>query len=346
MVTNSEIKLAVINALRQLPICKPNSAATQWVVRCPYCGDSQKHFDHGHFSILIDPNAETPMLYRCLRCNEVGLLSAETLEDLGLLIDREFAQDLKRSFRRVLNTEYYQMKPKDYKLPHYEVTPNNQEKLYYLNSRLDTGFTLDDMEQNRIILSIGTFLEHNKIHNIPGITPQTIGALESDYIGFISSNRNRIVFRSIRENPKYRYFKLILDPRNLSRDTFFALPSRFNLYYTDPVHVHMAEGTFDILSIKYNLPHNEPGLHLFYASCGFNFNTIIRYLVAKGVNTDIHAHIYSDRDKADREHLKYLSAPQSKYWLDHVQIHRNQYSDEKDYGVPGSRIVDSFITLR
>ena len=322
------------------------STGTQWVVRCPYCGDSQKSSDHGHFSILIDTNSDTPMLYRCLRCNEVGLLSADTLEDLGLLIDREFTQDLKKGYRRVLNTVYYQTKPKNYKIPHYEVTAGNQEKLYYLNSRLDTGFTLEEMEQNRIILSFISFLEHNNIKHIPGLTPQTIAALENDYIGFLSSNRNRIVFRSIRPNPQYRYFKVILDPRNLSKDTFYAIPSQFNLYYTSDVHVHIAEGTFDILSIRYNLPHSEGGLHLYYASCGFNFNSIIRYLVAKGVNTDIHAHIYSDKDKDDNEHCKYLNAPQSKFWLDHVQIHRNQYPGEKDYGVPRGRIRDSSIILR
>lgn len=316
-------------------------------MRCPYCGDSTKHFDHGHLSILLDPDSDKPMLFRCFRCNESGILGADVLEDLGVYVSGDMKEGLKKSFRRTYNAEQYNLLPKKYKIPQFAETAGCLEKMYYLNQRLGTEFALNDCSELQLIPSIHQFMQENHLRSIPDVEPWVLDALEANYLGFLSANRNRITFRCIRDNPKFRrYYKLILDPQNLSKNTFFKLSGNFELLYTEPVNVHIAEGTFDILSIRYNLEHPEPGNHLFYASCGFNFNSIIRYLVAKALNTDIHVHIYSDRDKSDREHRKYLQTTMCKTWLDHITIHRNQYDDEKDYGVPRGRIEDSFITLK
>lgn len=341
------LKMKILQSLQTLPICIPNSAKTQWVVRCPYCGDSIKHQDHGHFSILIDMNSDTPMLYRCLRCNESGLLSAETMEDLGLIIDNDMARDLRRSTRRIVSSEYYQSKPATYKIPQFIQRGENSEKLYYLNERIGTSFTLADMDKIRVVLSIDEFMKENHLRGLPEVSPRTLQFLESNYIGFLSANRNRLVFRSIRSNENYiRYFKAVINAQNLSKGTFYTIPTSFDLLYRDDIHVHIAEGTFDILSIKYNLPHPEPGTHIYYASCGFNFNSIIKFLIAKGVNTNLHVHIYSDRDKSDYEHNKYLRSMIASAWLDHIYIHRNQHPLEKDYGVARSRIEDSRKKLK
>ena len=93
MQTGSEIKEQIINQLKTLPICKPTSNMRNWVVRCPYCGDSMKS-NHGHFSILIDLQSDAPMLYRCFRCNESGILIPQVLEDLNLGYDQSLNQNL------------------------------------------------------------------------------------------------------------------------------------------------------------------------------------------------------------------------------------------------------------
>lgn len=345
--TDMELKSQVLQMLQTLRVCKPNSARTQWSVRCPYCGDSTKHYNEGHFSILIDLNSDKPMLFRCFRCNESGILNADVLQDLGLSVTSDLKDQLRRGFRRILNTDHFNQLPMKYMVPEYPQDLKYLMKLNYIAQRLDLDIDTTWAKGNKIILGLYPFLEENHIRSIPGVSEKLMWFLNENHVGFLSSNNNRIVFRYIGSNPKVdRYYKMILNPNNVSRNTFYAIPSGIDLMYTNPVHVHMAEGTFDILSVKYNMDHPEIGTHLYYASCGFNFNTILRWLLAKGVNTDLHIHIYSDKDKGDADHKKYLNTRQNKIWLDHVYIHRNLDEREKDYGVPRYRIQDSYYEWR
>ena len=48
MLSGIEIKEQIINQLKTLPVCKPSSNMRNWVVRCPYCGDSLNP-KHAHF---------------------------------------------------------------------------------------------------------------------------------------------------------------------------------------------------------------------------------------------------------------------------------------------------------
>ena len=128
-------------------------------------------------------------------------------------------------------------------------------------------------------------------------------------------------------------------------DSFYSTPSQIDIMYTHPIHIHMAEGIFDILSIKENLI-KDTETNYFYASCGFGGVSIIKYLIHHGMNTGLNFHIYSDNDKTDWEHKKYLhNGSYLTNWMDHIFIHRNAFSGEKDYGVPLSQISDSFIEI-
>ena len=158
--------------------------------------------------------------------------------------------------------------------------------------------------------------------------------------------QKRISQQDITGKNKYRYYKVLLNDKNLNSDTFYSLPNKIPLMYTDDVHIHMAEGNFDILSIKENLPiHNNHDLY--FASCGFGGTVIIKYLLHHGINTGIHFHIYSDNDKTDYDHKRYLFNKQHyTEWIDRIYLHRNQFLGEKDYGVPSSNIIDRYKMLK
>ena len=87
-------------------------------------------------------------------------------------------------------------------------------------------------------------------------------------------------------------------------------------------------------------------MHLFFASCGYNFGTIIKWLIYMGINTDLYIHLYSDNDKSDKDDIKILNSGINQYWIDHAYIHRNMYPDEKDFGVPANRIKESYIQVK
>ena len=98
--TSGEIKESLINSLMSLEVCIPNSMRTQYVIRCPYCGDSRNK-SHGHFSIHIDKESDDPILYRCFKCDASGLFTNTTMEDIGMGYDPEFNTAFKSYNNRV-----------------------------------------------------------------------------------------------------------------------------------------------------------------------------------------------------------------------------------------------------
>lgn len=354
MLSGIEIKQQIIDKLKTLPVCKSSSNMRNWTVRCPYCGDS-KSANHGHFSILIDMNSDAPIIYQCFRCRESGLLIPQVLEDLDLGSDQSLNQQLGILNRLSSNSSYFKDKIKNFIVPVPANTTSNQIKLSYINNRLGTNITFEDCATYKIVLSFDEFINAN---NIPVDREDAMGnvlkssivrTLDRDYLGFVSANNNKITFRDITPDGSgflKRYYKVTLDILNRSPNTFYSLMSQFNILYTEPINIHIAEGTFDILSIYLNLKPEHSQNSLFFASCGYGFSTILKYLIYTGVNTGITLHIYSDGDKTDADHLRLLRTPFYQTWIDRVIIHRNVFENEKDFGVPRDRISEHVYVLK
>ena len=354
MISGIEIKEQIINQLKTLPICKSSSNMRNWVVRCPYCGDSRKS-NHGHFSILIDLQSDAPLLYRCFRCNESGILIPQVLEDLTLGYDESLNQQLSIFNKLSSSSSYFKDKVKNFIIPIPSDNPRNRYKLNYINNRLGTSLSFDDCVSYKIVLNFSEFIMAN---NIPVDIPDATGGmiksslvkiLDEKYLGFVSANNNKITFRDVSQDSSGflgRYYKLTIDILNRSPNTFYSLMSKFNLLYTDPINIHIAEGTFDILSVYLNLKPEISQNSLFFASCGYSFSTILKYLIYTGVNTGIHLNIYSDADKSDKDHLSLLAKPFYQTWLDNVTIHRNMSPGQKDFGVPIDKISDYSYRLK
>lgn len=342
-----DMKRHIQDKINHLAVHEWNSAHTNVVTRCPYCGDS-RNILHGHFSIKIDINSDSIMLYRCLKCNETGILSSQVVEDIGIYLESDIAKALDVLNRSNSKSTYGRQKPLNYKVP-IKIDPvDSKSKLEYLKERLGIEFTSKMISDSKIILSFMDFLNSNKLKLPEHINPKLAKILEENYIGFLSANNNKITFRRISTNEKLRrYIKLSIDPYNTSPNNFYSLvnPS-VDMMYNYPIHVHIAEGTFDILGIKYNMIHDPSQVHLFYASCGYNFNTIIKWLIYMGVNTDLIIHLYSDNDKSDYENIKVLNNSINVCWIDHAFIHRNILENEKDFGVPKDRISESSIQIK
>ena len=354
MTSAIEIKNQVITQLKTLQICKPSSNLRNWVVRCPYCGDSKKS-NHGHFSILIDLNSDAPLLYRCFRCNESGIITPQVLEDLNVGYDQSLNRQLEIYTKLSSSSSYFKDKVKNFIVPVPVDNPSNRYKLNYINQRLGTSITFAQCAEYKIVLNFSEFIRTN---NIPVDVPDEMGGmikssvvktLDAKYLGFVSANNNKITFRDVSPDSSGflgRYYKVTIDILNRSPNTFYSLQSKFNVLYTDPVNIHIAEGPFDILSIYLNLDHSQSQNNIFFASCGYSFSTILKYLIYTGVNTDINLQIYSDGDKSDDDHLRLLSNPLYRIWIDNIMIHRNTYSGEKDFGVPLNRITEYMYPLK
>jgi len=195
------------------------------------------------------------------------------------------------------------------------------------------------------VINLFDFIKYNDIKTIPGMKPRYLQFLNDNYIGFLSTNNNIITMRKITKAEfGGRYVKVVINPSNVNPCSFYSIPNSINLLYTDDINIHIAEGTFDIESIFYNVQNQNKSNNFYYAACGFGYMTIIEYLVYIGINTGLTIHIYSDSDKADKNYFDFLKRkPNIAAWLDHLVIHRNVFPGEgkRDYGVPASQIKES-----
>ena len=340
---NSEIKQNVLNQLKSLSVCIPDTMERQWYVRCPYCGDSRDK-SHGHLSIKIDLSTDEPMVWRCLKCGECGIVTETLLRDLGVIIDSEIRSSLKSFNKR---SSRYNKFLNDYiekiEIPNY--TSNLAiSHLSYINQRIGGDLTLSDAKKYSLILDLQEFLSANGLSKIYNISEKMQWFISQNYVGFLSTSKNKIIFRLCSDIPSAkRYLKYPLNPFNSNPASFYNIPTEFDIMSPDDLHVHIAEGTFDIISIERNLFRNKnKNRNLFFASCGFGPMTIIQYLVYFGAGGSIILHIYCDNDKTDIEEIKNMKIRKEMFpWIKEIWFHRNRIEPyEKDYGVPLNRIYD------
>lgn len=346
MGSSYELKERLIGLLSTLDVYLPNSSKTQHVVRCPYCGDSLNP-SHGHFSIRIDKEDDSEIVYRCLKCNASGLFSTDIMEDLGLPIDPDTMSNLRRFNRTIITkSKIYSEKVNKYVVP-IDTVDNyvNRSKLEYLNHRLGVNFTYDEVRNQKIIIDFYEFLRVNDIRYIPGLNQNHVDLLQQKYVGFLSKNNNFITFRNITSQGK-RYLKFKINPNNLNPDNFYNVPKATDLMYNHDIDINIAEGTFDILSVKYNVNQDFDNDQYYFAVCGYGYPSILRYLIYAGLNTGLNVHIYSDKDKPDREYIsQIINNPRVRPWINSLTVHRNFYHGEKDFGVPKERIDEKVRKL-
>lgn len=344
----TELKYKVITLLKTLDVYDPNSLETQHVVRCPYCGDSRNPMS-GHFSIKIDVNSDDGMVYRCFKCPESGLLTADTLADLNLFLDDETSISLKSYNRKLIKkNKFMNTTVKNYAVPISSETKLNLQKLEYLSKRLGYNFSLPEATSLKIILDLKDFLKTNEIKEIPMVSDKYLNFINYNYIGFLCMDNNTINFRCFRDDKSMkRYIKTKIDPNNIHPASFYGIPNQIDPLYNHDINIHIAEGVFDIDSIFLNVMNSNRKNNFYYASCGFTYLTVIKYLVYNGINTGINLHIYSDNDKTEKDHRDYLFYKSSLgIWCDNIYIHYNRYKDEKDYGVPKEKIIDTFTVIK
>ena len=337
---SQDIKSKMIELLKGRGAYHHSVNNKQHYTRCPFCGDS-RNLAHAHLSVKIDLESDAPMVYRCLKCPASGLVTDTFIEELGLYIDDEDKKALRTYTRKAMKyANLVNLEVEKYIVPLYQSNPLNDTKLNYINNRLGIDLTYSDARNYKILLNLFDFMKFNEISSIEGLSFKMMKTLNDYYVGFLSCNNNCIVFRDITKTQKYRYFKVVLNEKNVNPDTFYAMPNKISLLYTNDINIHVAEGVFDIISIKENIVKSSEN-DFFYAMCGFGGITILKYLLHHGINTGIHLHIYSDNDQDNTNHFKYLyNGSYITEWIDSITMHRNQFRYEKDYGVPLNNIID------
>lgn len=329
-----------------IPTAKIVSGGSHINCRCFYCSDS-KNPKSAHFYISIPSNENEPSLYYCQKCHASGVVTYKTLLEWGIY-DPDIATDLinhnKKCSIKSGNNKYYQNII--YKISNKHTTENDisQYKLNYINSRIGTNLSYQDLRDLKIVLNLKDILLENHIEKLTR-NESIVDQLSNNFLGFLSVdnaflNMRRIcdeglVYKTI--DKRYINYKLF-DKFDTSQ-RFYTVPTTVDLLQQEPVKLHIAEGPFDILSVYLNCRHREPGI---YTSVGgSNYLGIIYYFLENYKLPYVEVHIYPDNDQyGSNNQMNYIYNYLNSIGME-MYVHRNQYPNEKDFGIHPSHIKET-----
>ena len=326
--------------LQNLPLAQSASGMSEVVCKCFYCEDSG---DHHHMYISI-PNAQgVPSKYNCFKCGSHGWVTYKKLMEWGIF-DQEWNLILANYYRNLNNnliSVYSDLDIANINNTFISEGKISELKLKYINKRLGLKLSYQDIIDNKIVLNICDLFKTNYITKYTRDL-RVIQALNNYFLGFLSFdncyiNMKRLIDEgNLHKSVDERYINYNIFGKEDNSKKFYLSPIDIDLYNPNPVKVHIAEGPFDALSIKYNLRKEYD--HNIYTSVNGNaYKGLIRQMInyVKLMNMEIHLYPDADiKDKVIRDFLEYVRP----YGYS-VYIHRNTIG--KDMGESIDKIKES-----
>ena len=334
----------------KIPGAREVSGGKEIVCRCRYCPDSRDP-SHGHMYIKVPQQADDPVLFNCFKCHAAGALDSRTLLDWGMY-DPTIAVNLDKINKEATKANKFVGYDKIwYRFNNVIYNEHLAKiKLDYINNRLGTNLTFADCIQDKIILNLGDCLESM---NIPLTRhPNIVSQLNDNFVGFLSLDNNFVNLRRIcnegivYEGIDKRYINYNIHNKRDNTEKMYILHSTIDLTQPVRVSIHIAEGPFDILSIKHNLRTYEQKNSIFAAITGSGYKSLVMHLINTFKLFYFELHIYPDNDDAGSKYMiEDLVKSMSPYRV-FIYEHRNIFPGEKDFGVPLNRINEKVITHR
>lgn len=335
--------------LHQLfPEAKDCANNTEVSINCPLCSREGNIDRNNHMYISLGLDNKPPM-FNCFRnINHRGVLTLSAIEEFTSqqgLIDEELFKDINSNNKRIsFANRFYLNENRKFNI--YTNTEKDssisKDKLLYINQRLGLKLELYELQKRKIILNLYEFLSYNKINRLTRHKSIT-DLIDKYYIGFLTNNNSSLIMRNLHPDPKClpeglqkRYLKYNIIPNNQNSTGYYMIPTICNM--GDRIKIHIAEGTFDILSIFYNVCNHDTFNNIYISIGGNSYINCIQYFLIEVGIIDAEFHIYIDNDIITDtiNKLKYLLNPIEVP----VYIHMNMYPGEKDFGVPNNKITN------
>ena len=341
-----------INMIKSFYInAKIASGGKEVIVRCPACGDS-KDPKHAHLYISVPQRPDEMSLYHCKLCNRKGIVDDLFLRKIGCEDSRVLVDVLKHNEELKKNPKYIKLRTFDiYPLRNNWINPKyewNKFKLDYINNRIGSAFTYEDILKLKMFLNLYDVLNQNKLDLTRD--PRVTDALNQHFIGFISYDNSYSILRKCDNAELYRtlnkrYINYNLINKFESNKDFYVLPTKINIEDPIGVNIHIAEGVFDVLSIYHNLNGCNQYNNIYISAAGKSYYQALQFILEETGIINYTIHIYPDYDVTEYE-LNKLIISRIIILPSNIVIHRNGYANsdgtiEKDYGVPANRIKDT-----
>lgn len=286
--------------LQNMPFAKPASGRSEVVCKCMYCPDNG---DHYHMYISIPKTEGEPSKYNCFKCGAKGWVTYRKLIEWNIF-DTDWNLTLADYYsNNVFKGNYYRINQSDIALLNNIFISQNkisELKLKYINKRLGIKLTYDDCINNKICLNILDVLNVNHITEYTR-DPRVIQALNDYFLGFISYDNSYINCKRLINEGKLhpsvdeRYINYNIFGKEDNSKKFYLNPTSIDLCNPNPVKVHIAEGPFDALSIKYNL-RKEFNHNIYTAVAGNAYKGVLRQVLTSIKLINLEIHLYPDND--------------------------------------------------
>lgn len=327
----------LIQILLNEPYAKFNTNKTEIMMRCPFCGDSVKHAYSTHLYIKVDNDGDSPYPYYCQRCTTTGIIDKDffkalKIKDTDLLISvidfNKKATKNKKKYSKSMQKTLIRL-PETYKN-----TRRNHMKLAYINQRIGTDLTLDDLYKYKIVLNLYDLLDKNNVDFLT-CSDKVGDTLHDNFIGFLSFDNNYMIMRNlstkIMKEMRYYNYNIFNSYENSKR--FYVIPTPLDL--TDPsVTIVLAEGVFDILSVYFNIKDQCTDNYIYAAVGGVGYIDVIKQLVRYTGCINFNLEIYGDNDQSIKFYKEIIN--KIPHLVNRFTLYQN--SLEKDFGVPLDRI--------
>ena len=345
--------------LRRFAVSHLASGGREVVIRCPYCGDSQKKRNDAHFYIGLQSDKDNeiyqvPPKYHCFLCEKSGILTGDVLLEITdyNIDDESLIRDLNEVSFKYKKSQKYTVKNNRINnlttIGCYRDTSLDRKKLKYLNYRLGLNLTPDEALMNKVVFDLPYFLYYNGISNY-SLSEDEMQAISNNFIGFLSLDNSFVTLRNCSgeqmkfNSLKKRYlnYSIFGDEDKIDRIRYYCLKSKINVIDTqNKINIHVAEGAFDILSIAYNLRNNDRYNNLYFSAAGKGYYSAIKDVIKfLKISPNMVLHIYPDNDVSDNK-IVYMANRFTRINIP-VYIHRNMKGGEKDFGVPLNRIQET-----
>lgn len=334
---------------RMVPQSRPVAGGKEMLTRCPFCGDS-KLKKNAHFYISVPSNPDEISFYDCKKCPASGILNSDVLRKLGAS-DGAGLVELETYNARVMKLPKYKTLKKIDIYPlnntYIRQDQNNKYKLDYINNRIGSNFSYNDVLALKIFLNLYDVLNQNRLEltRHKNITD----SLDKYFIGFITYDNSfcglrKVVDKELYKSINKRYINYNLVNKTDNSKSYYIIPTQIDVYNQEKIKIHIAEGQFDILSIYYNLNKCNRYQNIYIACGGKGYSQTLEFILTELGIINYEVHLYPDKDVNDYE-FNYVLNIIHTLPCD-IYIHRNIYDGEKDFGVPMSRIKDSVRLIR
>lgn len=329
-----------------IPTAKSASGGKEINCRCFYCPDGRSPSSK-HFYISIPQKEDEPSIYYCHKCHSSGIVTHQKLIEWNIFNEQvaiDITEQNKRASNNKINRKYFDRTV--YKLNYYYTTinDNSEIKLKYIQNRLGYPFTYKELERMKIVLSLNDLLKENHINQLTR-NSNIIDQLDKNFLGFISIDNAFLNMRRlcdeglVYDSIDKRYINYRIFNKFDTSERFYTIPTEIDISKPERIKIHIAEGPFDITSIYVNLRNKEPGIYTCIA--GSNYIGIVSYFIQTFKLPYTEFHIYPDNDRFGSNDKMNQIAQFLTPFNSPLYIHRNQYPNQKDFGVAKNLIQES-----